>query len=71
MFGLKLIVLPSIIFVAEIQCQALTRRMMNSFDGDIKEFPWVVAIYEEDFKVVGTGTILSEKWVLSGAAMWE
>jgi hypothetical protein len=70
MFVLKLFISLSVIFVGQIQCQAVKRRMEGALESDIKDVPWVVAFYKKDFSVVGTGVILSNKWILTGAKMW-
>jgi hypothetical protein len=37
----------------------------------IMDLSWVVAFCTETFSVLGTGTIVSEKWVLTVAHWWE
>jgi Trypsin len=44
---------------------------MNGIEKDIGSLPWVVAFCTEQFFVSGTGSIVSEKWVLTAGHSWE
>jgi Trypsin len=69
--GLKLCFSLFLVLVTKIHCHRLANRMMNSLATNIKHLPYVVAFYEDRVGVFGTGTILSEKWVLTAAHIWD
>jgi Trypsin len=61
------------IFVATVTCQRIDRRMLITAEAEkgIMDLPWVVAFCTEEFSVLGTGSIVSEKWVLTVAHLWD
>jgi len=59
------------ILVANMSCQQMERRIMNGIEKDIKDLPWVVAFCTDTFYVVGTGSIVSDQWVLTVGHTWE
>jgi secreted trypsin-like serine protease len=59
------------IFVAVTNCQQITRRIINGIEVNIRFLPWVVAFTDEYFYLVGSGCIVSEKWVLTAGHLWD
>lgn len=63
MFTLKIILLISFSFASSSK---ITPYLLNGNDAQITEFPYLVSIQEVNVQVCG-GSLLSEKWILSGA----
>jgi secreted trypsin-like serine protease len=52
--------------------QELEPRVMRGSAVGIKESPWAVAIVEVGtYKVIGTGNIISDYWILTAANIWQ
>jgi secreted trypsin-like serine protease len=69
-FGASLALLVAVL-VARMTCQQIQRRIMNGIETKVKNLPWVVAFCREDFSVFGSGSIVSEKWVLTAGHLWD
>jgi secreted trypsin-like serine protease len=69
-FEVKVALLAAI-FAAKTNCQQISRRIMRGVEVDIGYLPWVVAFTDENLYVIGSGCILSEKWVLTVAQLWD
>jgi secreted trypsin-like serine protease len=58
--------------VALLHGQTQEPRVMHGNPVQIKEMPWAVAIVEVGtYKLIGSGTILSDTWVLTAAHLWS